>query len=435
MNGYRSYFDRVRLSEAQHRRLMEALDRTRRTRPAPKARRPSRWAAAVAACGVLALAAYPIRHAGGLPRPSAGAAQSPAPVETGAASTRAPQAGAEYVLEVGDPFAGQHHSDFSLPALEFTYCDFSKHLELDYAPPADYSVYRLTAEDIVRAVGGTEQAPWTLGWEGFALGGNAWIDGGGALLWAAITGKRDGSSAEIELWLASGGLPPTDVAYEEAEQTEYDGTAVTLYYTDVGSGDWRYYADFMCGDTGVRFQCTSRDQDEAARLAALAVRQIGYGGFTVEGLEPDEGALVYASRRTDLSLEDLRADPLGAWLPAKLPEGFAFKSGGRQTMRDVDTLFASWSRGYDYVELSVARFPTSASLPAADLKAGAVTAEALKAFGRYVEDDAGDVPGWRFQFTVDAGAASVRYTLKGLSPEEAAALVNGAAPPAGGDGP
>lgn len=42
MNGYRSYFDRVRLSEAQHRRLMEALDRTRRTRPAPKARRPSR---------------------------------------------------------------------------------------------------------------------------------------------------------------------------------------------------------------------------------------------------------------------------------------------------------------------------------------------------------------------------------------------------------
>ena len=186
MNGYRSYFDRVRLSEAQHRRLMEALDRTRRTRPAPKARRPSRWAAAVAACGVLALAAYPIRHAGGLPRPSAGAAQSPAPVETGAASTRAPQAGAEYVLEVGDPFAGQHHSDFSLPALEFTYCDFSKHLELDYAPPADYSVYRLTAEDIVRAVGGTEQAPWTLGWEGFALGGNAWIDGGGALLLSLI---------------------------------------------------------------------------------------------------------------------------------------------------------------------------------------------------------------------------------------------------------
>lgn len=104
-------------------------------------------------------------------------------------------------------------------------------------------------------------------------------------------------------------------------------------------------------------------------------------------------------------------------------------------MRDVDTLFASWSRGYDYVELSVARFPTSASLPAADLKAGAVTAEALKTFGRYVEDDAGDVPGWRFQFTVDAGAASVRYTLKGLSPEEAAALVNGAVPPAGGDGP
>lgn len=103
MNGYRSYFDRVRLSEAQHRRLMEALDRTRRTRPAPKAHRPSRWAAAVAACGVLALAAYPIRHAGGLPRPSAGAAQSPAPVETGAASTRAPQAGRNTFWRWGTP--------------------------------------------------------------------------------------------------------------------------------------------------------------------------------------------------------------------------------------------------------------------------------------------------------------------------------------------
>ena len=163
--------------------------------------------------------------------------------------------------------------------------------------------------------------------------------------------------------------------------------------------------------------------------------------YAAEAEEPEAGSeeLVRAVLQTEpgceLTLEDLRADPLGAWLPAKLPEGFAFESGGRQTMRDVDTLFASWSRGYDYVELSVARFPTSASLPAADLKAGAVTAEALKTFGRYVEDDAGDVPGWRFQFTVDAGAASVRYTLKGLSPEEAAALVNGAVPPAGGDGP
>ena len=46
--------------------------------------------------------------------------------------------------------------------------------------------------------------------------------------------------------MLSDGLPPTDVAYEEAEQTEYDGTAVTLYYTDVGSGDWRMRPEYSC---------------------------------------------------------------------------------------------------------------------------------------------------------------------------------------------
>ena len=53
--------------------------------------------------------------------------------------------------------------------------------------------------------------------------------------------------------------------------------------------------------------------------------------------------------------------------------------------------------------------------------------EALEALGNYVDDDAGDTPGWRWlsltvAFTDDV---RVKYSLKGVTPEQAAALITG----------
>ena len=56
-----------------------------------------------------------------------------------------------------------------------------------------------------------------------------------------------------------------------------------------------------------------------------------------------------------------------------------------------------------------------------------VTAEALEELGSYVDDDAGDAPGWRWLSLTVAFTDQVRvnYSLKGVTPEQAAALITG----------
>ena len=55
---------------------------------------------------------------------------------------------------------------------------------------------------------------------------------------------------------------------------------------------------------------------------------------------------------------------------------------------------------------------------------------ALEEWGSYVDDDAGDTPGWRYpSFTLhypqeDGSTIAVDWRIKGLSPEEAARLVS-----------
>ena len=63
------------------------------------------------------------------------------------------------------------------------------------------------------------------------------------------------------------------------------------------------------------------------------------------------------------------------------------------------------------------------------IAAGGVTAGVLEDIGTYVDGDKGDVPGWRFRFAVDYGWEDgsftiVTYSIKGLSPQEAALVVN-----------
>ena len=80
--------------------------------------------------------------------------------------------------------------------------------------------------------------------------------------------------------------------------------------------------------------------------------------------------------------------------------------------------------------MTVSRYPAHASIPAPDLDPDQISDEALEEWGSYVDDDAGDTPGWRYpSFTLhypqeDGSTIAVDWRIKGLSPEEAARLVS-----------
>ena len=80
------------------------------------------------------------------------------------------------------------------------------------------------------------------------------------------------------------------------------------------------------------------------------------------------------------------------------------------------------------MEVSLCLFPPHAKLPAPDFEPGDLGTEILSAWGAYVEDDAGDVPGWRYpaftlHYSCGDSTVAATYTIKGLTPEEVARAI------------
>ena len=158
MNRYRSYMNRIHAPSGLRYRVLEAAERGRRPR------RPalSRWvkAGALAACFALAFFGgwqawqYAAHYQ---PDPTAGVADPPAVITPAPAET-------EHTLVVEDPFNGQHHGFFAVPALEFADCtDCSPYL-IDWGWPAGSFREDMTAQEIITALGGTDEVPWSLLW-------------------------------------------------------------------------------------------------------------------------------------------------------------------------------------------------------------------------------------------------------------------------------
>ena len=424
MNRYRAYMGRIHAPAGLRRRVLEAAERGERPR-SPVRRRLG--AGALAACFALAFfGGWQVWQAAGpyQPDPTAGvadppAAASPAPAET------------EHTLVVGDPFDGQPHGFFDVPALEFADCtDFAPY-QVDWGWRVDSFHEALSAEEIITALGGTDEVPWTLLWSGFGLDGTAAYDGEGRVLLAAITGVSGDTSFTLEL--TPGQLPPGGESYAEAAVQDYDGVAVTAWYTRPdgdGAEDYTYCVEFINGDMGVRFTCDSPDQETASWLASVLVWNAARAdsGFTTEHLAPDEiPAYGYGEA---LTLTDVRDHDLNSWLPPAdaLPAGFTFEGGRKeQNWGELALLSAVWSRGYDSISVTVRRSAAGGDYPEADLARDEVTADTLEALGTFVPEG-GDTPaGWRwFHLAVDWGdGVLVEYTLSGLTPEEALGLIFG----------
>ena len=421
MNRYRAYMNRIHAPSGLRYRVLEAAERGQRPR------RPARrWigAGTLAACFALAFFGgwqawqYAAHYQ---PDPTAGVADPPAVITPAPAET-------EHTLVVGDPFNGQPHSFFNVPALEFAdVTDCSPYL-IDWDWKGDASVLPLNAQEIITVLGGEDEVPWSLLWSGFGLDGTVTHGEDGRVLLASVTGENGDTSFTLEL--SPGQLPPGGESYPDAAVQDYDGVAVTAWYTlsdrdGDGAEEYRYCAEFMSGDMGVRFTCDSPDGETASWLASVLVRYAVQedGGFTTEHLVPD----TISAQDETLTLADVRDHDLNSWLPPTdaLPAGFTFEGGREeQNWGERALLSAVWSRGEDRIAVTVRRSVGGGDYPEADLAVEGVTANALRELGRQY---AGDTTLWQWEsLAVDWGdGVLVEYTISGLTLEEALDLLFG----------
>ena len=430
MNRYRNYMDRISAPESLADRVLEGK-RPRRARPALAA-------GVLAACCLVAAAGgwqlWQGRSLAG-PDPTAGVAATPAVTQT------IPERG--YALVVEDAFGGQPHSFPNVPGYDYHYpdCTGSDAMAGNYAYPEGWFIELLSAQEIINVLGGTDAVPWTLDWTGFGLSGTVIYDGEGNPWRIEIIGQRGEDTLYLELW--PGREPFIDLIYDGTAVTEVDGVEVTtysLYYDRDGDDtkEYTYHADYFDGAIGVNFTCTSKDQSAAARLTSLVV---GHKGFTADGLTTPAGgqhmdlgtARLYGSG--ELTLGEAYQQELAAYLPDRsaLPDGFAFESAHWHFDEVEDSLSILWCRGYDTVSVKAALLldsNTGEQLDT-DVLPDEITPQAMEQrFGRYVDDDLGDTPGWRYEsFTVHyfrngEPTVAVTYSIKGLDPEQAAAFVN-----------
>ena len=419
MNRYRSYMNRIHAPSGLRYRVLEAAERGQRPR------RPARrWigAGALAACFALAFFGgwQAWRYAAHYqPDPTAGVADPPAVITPAPAET-------EHTLVVEAPFDGQPHGFFAVPALEFAdVTDCSPYL-IDWDWKGDASVLPLNAQEIITVLGGEDEVPWSLLWSGFGLDGTVTHGEDGRVLLASVTGENGDTSFTLEL--SPGQLPPGGESYPDAAVQDYDGVAVTAWYTRPdgdGGPNYTYCVEFLSGDMGVRFTCNSPDQETASWLSCVLVRYVAQadGGFTTEHLVPGE----IPAAGEELTLADVRDNALNSWLPPAdaLPAGFTFEGGREeQNWGELSLLSAVWNRGEDCIAVTVRRSAGGGDYPEADLALEDVTASALQGLGRQY---AGDGALWQWNsLAVDWGdGVLVEYSLRGLTLDEALGLIWG----------
>ena len=448
MNRYRNYMNRVALPEEAHRQLMVRL--TGKT----SARHPGRRA--LAACCALALLA-----AGGVLLLRGGEdtpllAATPQVSQTGealppATASSAPSAPVqEHTLVVEDPFEGQPHGFFNVESVDYTDCTDAGAISADrIALPQGWFQEPMTAQQIITALGGEDEVPWTLLWAGFGLDGTVWYDGQGQVWQAVVTGEKGEDT--LSLVLAPGQIPLTGCFYPDAVTTLYNGVEVTAYFLErqeEGSTVYEYHANFIREGTGVCFTYTSPNQDTASWMTDVLVRHsAGMQLMTTSHLVPSS---IPDWRSESLTMEQARAEDLGAYLPQD-PPGFAFESAWRELGQDRDWLRVSWWQGMDSCSVTVSRpqeapgcmdpgdrarydinlytIPWADSVPDEIMFGGFqnpvfrvedLTQEIVAARARWEDQDAGDTDGWRYsQFGVwyEEAGILVKYSARGIAPE------------------
>lgn len=285
MESYRSYMDKITVSDTLHGRLM-------RLQAVPAKKQAPLWLrmGAAAACAALLLSAGAYGLTGlltGLP-PAAESAEvsstalasgtidlipedpehtEPGMKTMGGYETHETRAGVDVVcyhilpkIDYGENTSGEAALRWRLP---------------------DGAIQRdLSREEITALLGGDEALTTHLDWSGYDITGwAAWnADGSlwGVLLW--------GGTAALDHWemtLCVGQLPPTCVAYEESVEQEIWNISVTADRYDTETGCERRVS-FMKNGCGYRFDLTGTDAERAETLVSRFARWV----IAEDGIRP-----------------------------------------------------------------------------------------------------------------------------------------------------
>ena len=469
MEHYRSYMNRVKLSPEEHRALMDAL--AGKGRPA---RRPSpaRWLTAAACLALVCAAAFGVWRLAGLPGGDTDPDRlledvpgitGPLSPDVGSTESVPPELDSEYVLSPEDPFDGQPHSSFNIQGVEY---GERAGISASIAYPDGWFEEPLTRTEMVELLAGpgAEDAPWSLYWVGYDIVGDAVYDGEGNLWQLWLTGvSRSDSRNGFTLTVRPGDYPLTDVIDPNQTSTQLNG--VTVYGTKGGRYGWDgsgemgyvYEITMMSGDAGLNFEARQMEEEDAEDLCTQAANTFARTALHLDSL------LVYGGEIPDWGSEQptweeaMADEKFGDYVPADVPDGFAFESAWREWGRGRDYLTLFWYGYYTSISIDIRDADTWGDFtltdpadrerydvnlyttPYADsvpeeywqefgrpvFAIEDVTPEVIAARMRYVDGDSGDVDGWRGDFSVyyESENVLVRYDLDGVTPQEAYDLI------------
>lgn len=324
MNKYKSYMDRVAVSDALHEKLLH-LEK------AP--RKPIRWQryAAAVACAALLLGAG-VWLAGGRPeeerwrdlvrtfetctvtiesaQPSAPGpvpcAAPSSPVESNEAIDLAPEDpdGAEPGMKTIEGYevkinrAGMDLVEYHiLPWIDYGSANEAAAVALDWDIPQNAARRDLDADEITALLGGAGAVDLHLDWSSYELSGwGAWyVDGdenGDGPFWGAYLQGYKGPMDHFEFAVTAGNLPPTCITFDGSVEQEIWGLSVTAGKYDGRDGCSRRVS-FMKDGYGYRFDLTATGETgDAEKLVSRVVTYVAVGDglsfYTVTGEEPPE---------------------------------------------------------------------------------------------------------------------------------------------------
>lgn len=291
MNDYKSYMNRVTVSDALHEKLLH-LEETR------GARKPARWPKyAAAACAVLlaGIGAWGVgtrlnedrwRDLVGSFNPYAGMESvqpsNPDPVPCAAPSHPAEGDGTQPGMKTIGSYeeytqiAGVDVTIFhTLPWIDYGSANEAS-ASLDWDLPAGAARRDLSADEVVTLLGGADAVDLHLDWSGYELSGwAAWYEDGS--FWGAYLQGYKGSMDHFEFAVTRGSLPPTCVVFGGSVEQEVWGITVTADKYDGKDGCARRVS-FMKDDYGYRFDLTATGEPEdAEKLVSRAVTWIADG--------------------------------------------------------------------------------------------------------------------------------------------------------------
>lgn len=336
MKDYRSYMDRVNVSEETHEKLLglEAEKKEEKTM-----KRKPYIAIAAAVCAVL-LVGVGVWRVGTRQDPERWRDQAatfepsvivesaplsdPEPVQCAAPSSPAEaidlapedpsgaEPGAEAIegYETRDYQGGQEVvTYYCLPGIDYGGGNNAATAALDWDIPAGAARRDLAGSEITALLGGQDAVDLHLDWGAYELSGwGAWYEDGS--FWGAYLQGYNGPMDHFEFAITAGALPPTCVVFGDSVEQEIWGLTVTADKYDSEDGCARRVS-FMKDGYGYRFDLTATGEpEEAERLVSRAVAWVCQNGLSLRTVTGEETP---AMDQPETSSQDGASSP--SWNP------------------------------------------------------------------------------------------------------------------------